>query len=50
MTNEEIYELLEEITEELKRVTLHLDDEDMSEIASVVNSIETVALNYEEDE
>lgn len=50
MNNQEIYELLEEITDELKRVTLHLDDEDMSEIASVVNTIETVALNYEGDE
>ncbi|UXU63549.1 hypothetical protein MUA52_08340 [Staphylococcus agnetis] len=47
MTNEEIYELLDEITDELKRVTLYLDDEDMSEIASVVNTIESVACNYE---
>lgn len=49
MTNQEIYELLEEITEELKRATLHLEDEDVFEIDSAIDSIESVACKYEGD-
>ncbi|MDT0679656.1 hypothetical protein [Staphylococcus chromogenes] len=50
MTNEELCELFEDVIHQLKRATLHLDDEDVFEIDSAIDSIESVACKYEEDE
>ncbi|UXU59010.1 hypothetical protein [Staphylococcus agnetis] len=50
MTNQEICELFDEVIHQLKSATLHLDDEDVFEIDSAIESIESVACNYEEEE
>lgn len=50
MTKQEKIELFEEIIEQLARATRGLEDNDIDDIDSAINLIESVACKLEEDE